>query len=66
MRCDIFPNWNTDKFGRCERICDHRLKEGCGILKHRQSLKSKLIGLAEEEANVVRMILDEQKVIVNG
>lgn len=61
MRCDVFPNWSTDKFGRCERICDSRFKEGCGILKHRQSLKFKLIRLAEEEASIIKMIANKQK-----
>jgi len=61
VRCDIFPNWSTDKFGRCERVCSSRFEEGCAILKHRRSLKSRLIVLAEEEANLVRMIIDEQE-----
>ena len=60
MRCDILTNWSVNKSGKCRRVfCIFRLTKGCAIVKHGQFLKSKLMRLAEQKAEVMRKIADE-------
>lgn len=43
MRCDIYPNWSTDKKGKCGRLlCTSRGNTGCAIFKRGKGLLGRL------------------------